>query len=340
MAQSNMSAAVLEPTPEAVCPATALRIRRTIYSHDRLLPSDMDLVFDVARQAGNNSCPEWTSVFCDALTDYVVHQNIPRDYIPDDKAGWLIDKLTKNGGISTKAEFAMLIDVMTHALSVSVPLSAFALNEIKTAILCGRRAAFTDESHPAGVVTKTDVDALRAVLYAATVGTPCHVSQEEAEVLFEIAHATSRATADPSFDDLFACAVGNYLMATSVHAPDAAEALHFEKWLDERESLSGFFSRMFQPVPAGNTFNVLQSPEQAYEADLAKQLAEDKVLREESEKITQPEAEWVIAHLTRDGELTMAEKRLLQFLGAEASCIPPSLRALIGKVAAAPARRA
>jgi len=339
MAQSNMSAAVLEPTPEAVCPATALRVRRAIYSHDRLLPSDMDLVFDVARQAGNNSCPEWTSVFCDALTDYVVHQNVPRDYIPDDKAGWLIDKLTKNGGISTKTEFAMLIDVMTHALSVSVPLSAFALNEIKTAILCGRRAAFTDESHPAGVVTKTDVEALRAVLYAATVGTPCHVSQEEAEVLFQIAHA-SRGKVDPSFDDLFARAIGNYLMGISVHASDAAEALHFEKWLDERESLSNFFSRMFQPVPAGNTFNVLQSPEDAYEDDLAKQLAEDKVLREESEKVTQPEAEWVVAHLTRDGELTSAEKRLLQFLGTEVSSMPPSLRTLIGKVTAPPARRA
>jgi len=337
MAQSNLSVAVLEPTPEAVCPATALRVRRTIYSHDRLTPSDMNLVFDVAQQAGNNSCPEWTSVFCDALTDYVVHQNVPGDYIPQDKADWLIDKLSKNGGISTQAEFAMLIDVMTHALGVSVPLSAFALNEIKTAIINGRRSAFTDENHPAGVVTKSDVDALRAVLYAATVGTPCHVSQEEADVLFQIAHATSKA--DPSFDDLFARAVANYLMAISMHAPDAAEALHFEKWLDETESLSDFFSRMFRRAPAGNSFNALQSPEEAYEQDLAKQFAEDEQQRKEAEKITEPEAAWVIAHLTRDGELTSAEKRLLQFLGTQASVIPPSLRALIDKVAAAPARQ-
>jgi hypothetical protein len=328
MASSNQPANVASSTGAAV-PATALELRKAIYSHDRLTPSDMDLVFAAAQKVGANPSPEWTNVLCEAMTDYLVHQNVPEDYIPQNKADWFAQKLATGGGISSKLEFAILIDVMTHALGVPTSLSTFALREIKTAIINGRRNAITDENHPAGVVTKVDVDALRAILYAATTGTACHVTQPEAEVLFEIAHATSQA--DPAFDDLFARAVGNYLMASSMHSPDAAEALHFEKWLDEKESLSGFFSRMLHPGESDNSFNALRSPGEAFEADLAKRDASDAALRNESEKITDSEAAWVIAHLTRDGKLTSAEMRLLRFLETESPSLAPSLRSLIGQ---------
>jgi hypothetical protein len=287
----------------------------------------MELVFDVARRAGREPCPEWTGLFCEALTDYVVHQNVPHDYIPQDKADWLIAKLKQSGGISSKTEFEMLIDVMTHALGVPDSLSTFALTEVAAAIMKGRRAAIAGEDHPAAVVTKTDVEALRAVLYAAKAGSAGHVTKDEAEVLFQIAHSASRV--DPSFDELFARAVGNYLMGISVHVPDAAEALHFEKWLDVKESLPGFWSRMLHPAPSSGSFDVFKSPSEAYEADMATRDADDLALCNESEKITDREAAWVIAHLSREGELTAAEKRLLQFLGAESPAIAPSLRALI-----------
>lgn len=318
MARSNLSAAAIMSGTDAVVPATVLKVRKEIYSKLRLTPSEMDLVFEIAQKAGSNPCPEWTSLFCEALTDYVVHQNVPEGYIPQDKADWLIQKLTDNGGISSKTEFAMLIKVMTHALGVPPSLSAFALGQIKAAIINGRRNAIADVDHPAGVATKEDVEALRAVLYAATTGTACHVSREEAEVLFEIADATSRAQNDPSFDDLFARAVGNYLMAISAHAPDAAEALRFEKWLDEKEDLLSFLSRMLHRAPQTNI-------------DIAKREADEEMLRNESEKITNSEANWVIARITRDGKLTSAESRLLQFLGVESRSIPSSLRSLVDK---------
>jgi hypothetical protein len=310
-------------------PESALQVREAIYSHDQLTPSDMDLVFSTARKAGHQPCPEWTAVFCDALTDYMVHQNDPRDYIPQDKADWLTARLANDGGICARTEFAMLIDVMTHALGVPTSLSTFALNEIKAAIINGRRDAITGEDHPAGVVTKADVEALRAVLYAAKTGTAGHVTRDEAEVLFEIAHATSRA--DPAFDELFARAIGNYLMAINLHVPDAAEALHFEKWLDEKEDLRGFWSRMFHRPPTMNSFNVFASPADAYEADLVRQDAIDRSLLDERAKIADSDAAWVVAHLTRGGELSSAEKRLLQFLDAQALSIAPPLRALIDK---------
>lgn len=322
MTGSDLPAAVAASLKEGVVPATALQVRKVIYAHEQLTQSDMDLVFAVARKAGPNPCTEWTSLFSEALTDYVVHQNVPQDYIPQHKADWLVAELAKGGGISSRAEFAMLIDVMTSALGVPPSLSTFALQEIKAAIMNGRRDAITGEDHPARVVTRSDVEALRTVLYAATTGAVGHVTREEAEALFDIADATAGAQVDPSFDDLFARAVGNYLMAVSLDLPDAAQALHREKWLDQEESLSGFFSRMFSRAPE----------------DWAKPQGDDQASRADSEKITASEASWVIAHLTRDGELTSAEKRLLRFLGAEAASIPQALRALIGEAGAIPSR--
>jgi len=341
----------------SIAPETVLQVRRAIYCHDLLTTSDMDLVFGIAQKAGCQPCPEWTTLFSEALTDYVVHQNDPPDYIPQQKADWLTAKLADNGGICSRAEFAMLIDVMTHALGVPTSLSTFALREIKTAIIEGRRGVISVEDHPAGVVTKTDVEALRAVLYAAKTGTPDHVTREEAEVLFEIAHATSQA--DPAFDDLFARAIGNHLLAISPHVPDASEALHFEKWLDGKEDLKSFLSRtlqfesrseekkdifglLLQPFRGpSKSFDAFASMDEDYEADMARQNAGDRALRKESEKITDSEAAWIIAHLTREGELSSAEKRLLQFLAAEALSIAPSLRPWIdkAKTAAAPSQR-
>jgi hypothetical protein len=338
MPSPDAPAALVGSRDEGVVPETALQVRKAIYSHDRLTASDMDLVFSVARKARRQPCSEWTTLFCDALTDYVVHQNDPPDYIPQDKADWLVASLAKNGGICSRSEFEMLIDLMTHALGVPTSLSTFALNEIKRAIIEGRRDAIGGEDHPPRVVTKADVEALRAVLYAATTGSAGHVTRDEAEVLFEIAHTTSQS--DASFDELFARAVGNYLMAINLHAPDAGEALHLEKWLDEKESLGGFLSRMMHRSATGTSFNVFQSPAEAFEADMARQDADDRALRNESEKITDSEAAWVIAHLTREGELSSAETRLLQFLQAEALSIAPALRAVIDKANMAPARKA
>ena len=340
MAGSPRSAALAMSPEKGVTAATALQVRKAIYSHEPLTRADMVLVFEMARKAGRYPCPEWVDLFSEALTDYFVHQNTPRDYIPEDKADWLRAELAKGGGLPSKAEFAMLIDVMTSALGVPPSLSAFALTEIKTAILTGRRDAIAEQDHPAGVVTRSDVEALRAVLYAATTGASGHVTREEAEVLFEIAHATAKGGADRAFDDLFARAVGNYLMAVSLHGLAPSEALHRDQWLDERENVAGFLSRISSRVAGGNWLSLMRSPNEAAEADMAKLEAGDRIARAESEKLTGSEAGWVLAHLTREGKLTSAETRLLQFLGTEASAIPPSLRALVEQAGKVPSRAA
>jgi hypothetical protein len=86
---------------------------------------------------------------------------------------------------------------------------------------------------------------------------------------------------------------------------------------------------MVHRSPAGNSFNAFESPAQAVEADLTRQDADDRALLNEKKNITASEADWVIAHLTRDGALSSAEQRLLQLLDAQALSIAPPLRALV-----------
>jgi hypothetical protein len=307
----------------------ALEIRRTIYSHDRLTPADMDLVFRTQHGSTGPDSAEWTQLFSEAVTDYVVHQNDPADYIPEAKADWLAAKLTEMGSIATASEFAVLIDVMKSALGVPPSLSAFALKEIENAIVSGRRTAIGGEDHAAGAVTKADVEALRSVLYAAKSGSVGHVSREEAEALFDIAHATASGACDPAFGELFARAVGNYLTAICWHQPDREQALHREHWLDAHETLFQFLMHRPAPGQAESVRTLMQSPLDSAEADMEAEVRQDDAARAEKAKIAEDEADWVIAHLTRQGPLSAAEARLLQWLGAETSAMPAKLRTII-----------
>ncbi len=328
------------PAAGAISASEALDVRRTIYAHDTLTPADMDLVFRTAQKSAGRDAMEWTNLFSEAVTDYVVHQNDPADYIPQAKADWLVAKLKQKGGIATAEEFAMIVDMMKSALGVPPSLSAFVLHEVETAIVSGRRNPIGGGDHVAGAVTKADVEVLRSVLYAATTGSVGHVTREEAEALFDIAHATAHGTCDPAFDDLFARAVGNYLTAICWHDPTRNQALNRERWLDKRESVLRFLSDRPAPGQEESWRALMESPLEEEEAQTAALERRDDAARAASEQITSAEADWVIAHLTRQGPLTSAETRLLEWLGAETSALPSKLRALIETANSARARAA
>jgi hypothetical protein len=310
-----------------VSAAAAADIRRKIYCRGApLTPADMELVFQTARQAGPAPSPEWIQLFSEAVSDYVVHQNDPPDEIPQAKSDWLAAMLKKGGGITTPSEFAMLIDVMNAARDVPPSLSAFALQEIASAVMSGRRDAFGGgDGRPAGAVSRADVEALRSVLYAATAGSPSPITREEAEALFALAHATAGKASDPSFDDLFARAVGNYLMAAALGPAAQKDALQRELWLEDGEHLAGFFSRLAAGRDSERFLAALNAPLEAAENKFAARFAFNQAATAAK---AESDAAWAIAHLTREGSLSSAEMRLLKWLAAEANALPPALRAL------------
>ncbi|MCL2716631.1 MAG: hypothetical protein FWD68_19220 [Alphaproteobacteria bacterium] len=131
------------------------------------------------------------------------------------------------------------------------------------------------------------------------------------------------------------------VLAISPHPVDIQTALHFEKWLDSRESLGGFPSRSVDTgawkTEGEDILDAFLKPfRNALKAVGVRdsETACDSLASTPGEEIDEEEAAWLIAHLTRDGELPSAEKHLLQFLGAEAPSIAPSLQPWINKAAA------
>jgi hypothetical protein len=316
-------------------PAAVLDLRRAIYAKGGVTRDDLAQLLARGRAAGPGACREYADLLAEAATDLLVRQVDPPGYVAPADADWLTGQLADGGGLSCRAEFAMLVDVLRYAVSAPPTLGGFAVREVEKAILTGRRAATGQADHAPGVVTSADVQALRSLLFAPTEGSSLHVSRESAEALFDIAHATAGAPNDPGFDDLFAKAIGNYLMGLSFRwTPTAAEAREHAQWADHATRFADFFSRMVeQPLARrfGGLSAVTKTVDEIDEQLFAKENAVDARALKDAGAIAASDADWVIAHLTRTGQLSPAEQRLLGFLGQEAESMPPSLRALVEK---------
>jgi hypothetical protein len=311
--------------------ASALELRRRIFGADRD-PVRQDVQDLVALGRSQGADPEFADLLAEVALDVFVTQVDPSGYIADVDADWLIARLSAGGGLACAAEFGLLQTLIGHAVSVPPALTAFAVREVEKAILTGRRDAFGGEDHEPGIVTGTDVEALRALAFAPTRGASMHVDRNTAEALFDIAHATATAENAPEFVDFFAKAIGNYLMgADFLGTPDASEVLAVESALAKPSGFGAFLSAVFHD---GRDLQAARRSIAEAEAveDRALNAATDRQL-DAASHIQADAAKWVIAHLTRGGDLTIAERRLLAFLRDEAASAPPELEALYAQAA-------
>lgn len=295
----------------------ALTLRRQIYAVGEATKADLLRLIETGRSAGAPPSRAYIDLLCDVALDSLLNEVDPPNYVQQGDADWLVKRLSKDGGLASRAEYVMLIRVIRQAVSVPPALAAFAVAEIERAIVSGAAG------HPAGAVAPEDIEALRTVVFAATEGSSLHVTRESAEALFRIADALADSH-NPAFEDFFAKAIGNYLMGVAFRGTLPAEAARkADDWLDEPTAgVGGFVSAMLD-------FSRLRDDA----ADIDAENAADARLMAEAEKIDASEAAWLIARLQRDGKISAAEKRLLAFLKAESPSIAPALAALMEKAA-------
>lgn len=307
-------------------------LRRAIYDKDKAARADLAGLLRLGAQAGDD--PGFLDLVADVARDALDLDVDPKGYVSEADAQWLIGEIGEGAGLTARAEMATLKSVIGHAVSVPPALSAFAVREVARAILDGRRGP-AGVDHEKGVVTGADVEALRLFAFAPTAGAALHVDRATAEALFDIAHATAGANNDAEFPDFFAKAVGNYLIGAVFLMPASREEeLALERELDQpAPSFGGFLSGL-----AGGLF----SPRSAEGRRSYEKLTDDIVARENAETddridaagdVDAGEAQWILAHLTREGELTAPEKRLLAFLRDEAASAPREIVALYAKAA-------
>src|SRR5690606_13261262 len=111
-------------------------------------------------------CAEWTNFFVEAVTDYIVHQEKPAGYVSARNADWLIAAISHDGKVDTLTELELLVSVLEKAKFSTERLVAFALRQVRHAVVDGQGPLMHGGELVPGVIEKAEVDLLRRMLYA------------------------------------------------------------------------------------------------------------------------------------------------------------------------------
>jgi hypothetical protein len=314
----------------AITLADVMRLRRDFFADGIVAAEEAEALFSL-----NDACPvqdtAWAPFFVEALSDFLVHQMQPAGYVTKDNADWLLARIAVDGHVSSATELELLINVIDKARWAPASLAAFALGEVKRAIVTGEGPVLAGKQSPAGSVGAAETELLRRILYAFGSDGGIAITRAEAEVLFDINDATAGGDNSIEWTDLFTKAVANFLMAASGYAaPSREEALRREAWLDSRDTATGFLSKM---VAGGFRAVIDAYRTQSVEEQQLAGLERQKIEIITAERISGAEAEWLAARIGRNGRLEPAETALLTFIKRESPEIHPALRPLLDKVA-------
>lgn len=249
--------------------------------------------------------PAWTSRFHEAMKDYLLTREAPEGWITEGEADWLIAQVQTQGQEPSLDELDLLIELLRKAEGAPEKLALFTVDAVSRRIIAD------------GMASLKMVERMRAALYAGAGHGGLWVSQHEAVTLFKTNDAIADADNAPTWNDLFARAVGNHLMARAHPSPQTVEgALARESWLqDNSTSTSGFFSRMGGSFASGNWFEMITH--NGRKAAEARQVAAEAASRE-AENVTDIENDWLLKSLGSDGKVSPAETALIAFLKQEA----------------------
>lgn len=317
--------------------AQIAELRRAIYSDGIVSRAEAEVLFEIERTRKDHS-DAWSDLFVEALTEYVLNREPPTGYLSESTAGWLITELTKRKVPSTDAEIELLINIVETAFEVTPAFSAYALRLVKDMVIYSDGTDARGRSHGGMSVTEADVHSLQRILWGAGSEGRMAVSRDEAEALFAIAHASTGADNVPAFDDLFARAVGNYLLgATGRSVPPREVALRRETEGPYRASmvrvLGSALSSMTKSGSAGGILKtVLDTLDDPLDIAFEKSNFERDVAIDAAEIMTPQKAGWLLDHVGQNGLMTGPEKALVRFVAREASAIDPTLKPLIDKV--------
>lgn len=303
-----------------------LTLRRTVFADGAVGRNEAEWLF-----ALNDRCSaagkEWPDFFVEALTDYTVHQVEPHGYVSEENAGWLVDRISRNGIVKTDTELELLVKVLEAARTSPESLVAFALAQVKAAVLDGEGPVASGRSLEPGRIGEAEVEILRRMLYAYAGPGNIAVTRTEADLLFDINDATHGADNHPAWSDLFVKAIANHLMAAFGHVvPPRQVALARAQWLDDETSR---VDRFIVNALSGGLKGIWQAYRQP--GVWEERLAEQERAIAAAEPIDAEEARWLTRRIERNGRICDHERALVRFLIEESPAVDAALKPLIEK---------
>ena len=314
-------------------------LRMAIFGDGVVSRSEAESLFAIERSRSAHN-DDWSTLFVEALTDYALNQEPPTGYLSDSTAAWIADEIGKRKTPSTDADLELVTNLIEQAREVPASFAAFALRLAKTEVIYGDGPDARGRMHAPGRVTEADVLTLQRILWGAGSEGQLAVSRDEAEALFAIADATTGAENDPKFDDLFAKAIGNYLLgATGRAVPSRETALRWETEAPHKADLVSVLGHLFSSAqrfgvaPIGETMRNVTTLAEDVEAEHAHRNMVREIDMEMAAIMTPAKAGWLLERVNKNGTMNGPEKALLRFVQREASVLDPSLKDVIAKVA-------
>ena len=314
--------------------AQFLELRRAFGADMAIDGREADALFKLDKIT--NKPDGWADYFVLVLTSYLVHQGRPEGYINDAMAAWLIARIDHDGVVETETELRLLMNVLKVAEVPGDRLEAYALNQVKEAVMSGRGRVGQDTLVP-GVIGLAEVELLRRVFYSVGGDGGMGITQMEAQHIFKLNKATKGRENDPEWQRFFVGALANHLMMIAAPAKlDLSEVQRREAWLASDVGIggpSGYFGSL-SPSSIINAFKSIFSGQVETDPTLTETVLDDftnlnDIDVKNAERITDVEAQWLTNALMEDGEIDANERALLDFIRAECPAISESLRPLL-----------
>lgn len=324
----------------AISPTEVTWLRQEVFRDGVTDDKEAETVFRL-----NEECKErdesWDQLYVDVLTDYFVWQTTPRGYVDAPHAQYLVQRLTRDNRIESTTELELLANIVHWADYCPPELAELLLMSVRESVLNPDEAAYGRGRRP-NIVDAVDVELIKRAIYAPATAGGITVTRLEAEIMLDLNKATDTAANSPAWKQLFVYAIANHLMFPRQHtpAPGAAEVLRREEWLKERRGVGGLFSQAggellgmgSGQVDLGERFKAalkaMDGPVRERDPDAE---AREAAISYERETIDEEEANWLIGHIGRDGNLHENEKALLTFIRNGSPNIHPSLDNLMAE---------
>lgn len=181
---------------DAICQRGSVRdsdvatLRRAFSLDPQIGANDIDGMFR-AHTLARVQDPSWADFFIETLTDYVVRELEPSGYVTAAHAGWLIARVSSGGRVRSKTEHDLLLNVIDKARWVPESLMAFALDQIRDAVISGEGPLRMNGDRTPGIVTLAEVEQIRALLFAYGTEGPSAITSIETEMLLDIEASVS-----------------------------------------------------------------------------------------------------------------------------------------------------
>jgi hypothetical protein len=310
-----------------------LELRHRVFWKGVVTSKDAEMVFVLNDRLGADADPSWPLFFVEALVDYIVIQAEPRGYISQENADWLIGRISHSGHVDTKSELELLVKTLERAKLSPVKLVKFALEQVKIGVLEGDGYIGHNRKLEPGVIGEAEVELLRRILYAFGGDGNIAITQQEAEILFDLNDATSEIDNHPAWSDLFVKALANFLMAASGYqVPPRQEALRREAWLDAPNAGVGFFMGQMLAGSLGAVWNAYRHG--TLNGEPRRETDSSGLVIEFVPRVTAEQARWAAERIGQNGQLHENEAALINFLKSRQAYLHPKLNPILDRAVA------